>query len=86
MDWGGSPAVRALRQAQAVAAYARRTGCGIDEAADALADPDHAAAARAHGPGETGPGGAGPGRASPGGAGPGAPGPGRSPDGPRPAW
>jgi monoamine oxidase len=40
MDWGGSPAVRALRQAQAVAAYARRTGCGIDEAADALADLD----------------------------------------------
>src|SRR5689334_12195258 len=38
MDWGGSPAVRALRQAQAVAAYARRTGCGIDEAAGALAD------------------------------------------------
>jgi hypothetical protein len=38
MDWGGSAAVRALRQAQAVPAYARRTGCGIDEAADALAD------------------------------------------------
>ena len=82
MDWGGSPAVRALRQAQAVAAYARRTGCGIDEAADALADPHHAGS----GPGATGPGGAGPGRASPGGAGPGASGPGRSPDGPRPTW
>jgi len=39
MDLGGSPAVRALRQAQAVSAYARRTGCGIDEAADALANP-----------------------------------------------
>src|SRR5438034_4756195 len=42
MDWGGSPAVRALRQAQAVSAYARRTGCGIDEAAGALANQDHA--------------------------------------------
>src|SRR5215470_12264652 len=40
MDWGGSPAVRALRRAQAVSAYARRTGCGIDEAAGALANPD----------------------------------------------
>ena len=40
MDWGRSPAVRALRQAQAVSAYARRTGCGIDEAADVLANPD----------------------------------------------
>src|SRR6266705_7228422 len=39
MDWGGSPAVRALRQAQAVAAYARRTGCGTGEAAEALAEP-----------------------------------------------
>jgi hypothetical protein len=38
MDRGGSAAVRALREAQAVAAYARRTGCGVDEAADALAD------------------------------------------------
>ena len=38
MDWGGSAAVRALRQAQAVSAYARRTDCGIDEAAHALAD------------------------------------------------
>jgi len=45
MDWGGSPAVRALRQAQAASAYARRTGCGIDEAAGALADPGHAAPA-----------------------------------------
>jgi monoamine oxidase len=59
MDWGGSPAVRALRQAQAVAAYARRTGCGIDEAADALADPDRAEPAQARpaqagqGPGDT---------------------------------
>ena len=43
MDWGGSPAVRALRQAQAVAAYARRTGCGIDEAAGTLANLDRAA-------------------------------------------
>jgi len=42
MDWGGSPAVRALRHAQAVSAYARRTGCGIDEAAGALANQDHA--------------------------------------------
>ena len=40
MDWGRSPAVRALRQAQAVSAYAHRTGCGIDEAADVLANPD----------------------------------------------
>src|SRR6266700_7850139 len=47
MDWGGSPAVRALRQAQAVAAYARRTGCGIDEAADALTDQDRAEPGRA---------------------------------------
>ena len=47
MDWGGSPAVRALRQAQAVAAYARRTGCGIDEAADALTDQDRAEQDRA---------------------------------------
>ena len=39
MDWGGSPAMRALRQAQAAAAYARRTGCGIEEAAAALAEP-----------------------------------------------
>ena len=42
MDWGGSPAVRALRRAQAVSAYARRTGCGIDEAAGALANSGHA--------------------------------------------
>jgi monoamine oxidase len=47
MDWGGSSAVRALRQAQAVAAYARRTGCGIDEAAGALTDQDRAAQDRA---------------------------------------
>jgi monoamine oxidase len=46
MDWGGSPAVRALRQAQAVSAYARRTGCGIDEAAGAFANPDRAGPAR----------------------------------------
>ena len=32
-----SPAARALREAQSVAAYARRTGCDIDEAAGALA-------------------------------------------------
>jgi monoamine oxidase len=38
MDWSSSPAVRALRQAQAVAAYACRTGCGIDEAAATLAE------------------------------------------------
>jgi monoamine oxidase len=47
MDWGASPAVRALRQAQAAAAYARRTGCGIDEAADALAGPAQAGPAQA---------------------------------------
>ena len=89
MDWGGSPAVRALRQAQAVAAYARRTGCGIDEAADALADPDHAGPAQARsaqagpaqaGLAQTGPGQAGPGQRS-------ETGPGRScPGGPRPPW
>jgi len=39
MVWGSSPARRALRQAQQAAAYARRTGCGIDEAAEALAEP-----------------------------------------------
>ena len=55
MDWGGSAAMRALRQAQAVSAYARRTGCGIDEAAGALADPDHAGPAP-DGPGRTGSG------------------------------
>ncbi len=38
MDQGSSPAVRALRQAQQAAAYARRTGCGIDEATAALAE------------------------------------------------
>src|SRR6516165_8480070 len=38
MDWTASPALRALRQAQAVAACARRTGCGPDEAADVLAE------------------------------------------------
>ena len=32
-----SPAARALREAQSAAAYARRTGCDIDEAAGALA-------------------------------------------------
>ena len=32
-----SPAARALREAQSVAAYARRTGCDVDEAAGALA-------------------------------------------------
>ena len=53
MDWSGSPAVRALRQAQAVAAYARRTGCGIDEAADALASLDRAEQATAIGRGAT---------------------------------
>jgi hypothetical protein len=31
MDWAGSAAVRALQQAQAVSAYARRTGCGTVE-------------------------------------------------------
>ena len=34
--------MRALRHAQAVSAYARRTGCGIDEAAGTLANQDHA--------------------------------------------
>ena len=38
MDWTASPARRALRQARAVAAWARRTGCGPDEAADMLAE------------------------------------------------
>src|SRR5215472_13295531 len=38
MDWGASPAVRALRQAGAVAAVARRVGCGPGEAADMLAE------------------------------------------------
>ena len=38
MNWTASPARRALRQARAVAAYARRTGCGPDEAADLLAE------------------------------------------------
>lgn len=38
MDQGSSPAVRALRRAQRAAAYARRTGCGIDEATAALAE------------------------------------------------
>jgi len=38
MDWNRSPAVRALRQAQAVAATARRAGCGPDEAAGILAE------------------------------------------------
>jgi monoamine oxidase len=38
VDWGASPALRALREARAVAAYARRTGCGVDEAADVLAE------------------------------------------------
>ena len=38
MDWGASPAARALRQARAVAACARRTGCGADEAAGILAE------------------------------------------------
>jgi hypothetical protein len=42
MDWAGSAAVAALRQAQAVSAYARRTGCGIDEAAGALANSGRA--------------------------------------------
>ena len=32
-----SPATPALREAQSVAAYARRTGCDLDEAAGALA-------------------------------------------------
>jgi monoamine oxidase len=45
MDWTASPAMRALRQARAVAACARHTGCGPDEAADMLAE--HAAAAAA---------------------------------------
>src|SRR5215469_13549827 len=38
MDRGASPAIRALRQAGAVAAVARRVGCGPDEAADMLAE------------------------------------------------
>ena len=42
MDWGASPAIRALRQAEAVAAVARRIGCGPDEAAGMVAE--HAAA------------------------------------------
>ena len=44
MDCSSSPAARALRRAQAVAAYARRTGCGTDEAADAFAVPEAAVA------------------------------------------
>jgi monoamine oxidase len=38
MDWSFSPAVRALREARAVAAHALRTGCGIDQAAATLAE------------------------------------------------
>ena len=30
--WGASGACAALRRAQAASAYARRSGCGIDEA------------------------------------------------------
>jgi monoamine oxidase len=36
LDSGSSSALRALRQAQAVARYSRRTGCDIDEAAGAV--------------------------------------------------
>src|ERR1700722_20223308 len=35
-----SPAARALREAQSVAAYARRTGCDVNEAAGAVAAGD----------------------------------------------
>src|SRR5260370_38287206 len=35
-----SPAARALRRAQAAAAFARRTGCDISEAAGVLAERD----------------------------------------------
>jgi monoamine oxidase len=38
VNWGASTAARALRQAQAVAACARRVGCGADEAAGMLAE------------------------------------------------
>ena len=36
MTAGRSPAARAFARAQAVAAYARRTGCDIDEAGEVL--------------------------------------------------
>jgi monoamine oxidase len=36
--WGESGAARAIRRAKAVSAYARRTGCGVDEAGDAVED------------------------------------------------
>ena len=37
--WGSSGATAAIRRAQAVARLARQTGCGVDEAADRLAQP-----------------------------------------------
>ena len=37
MGPGSSPAMQALRRAQAAARYARRTGCGIDEASGVVA-------------------------------------------------
>jgi hypothetical protein len=61
MGPGSSPAMRALRRAQAAARYARRTGCDIGEATSVLAE--HAA-----GPARGGqPGGARPAMGCPGG-------------------
>ena len=37
--WGSSGAAAAIRRAQAVSRLAQRTGCGVDEAADRLAQP-----------------------------------------------
>jgi len=37
--WGSSGAAAAIGQAQAVSRLARRTGCGVDEAAELLAQP-----------------------------------------------
>src|ERR1700722_17463966 len=36
--WGESGAARAIRRAKAVSAYARRTGCGVDEAGEVVED------------------------------------------------
>jgi monoamine oxidase len=37
--WGESGAARAIRRAKTVSTYARRTGCGVDEASDVVEDP-----------------------------------------------
>jgi monoamine oxidase len=51
MGLGSSPALRALRRAQAAAACARQTGCDIGEAADMLARREASSAAGGNGPG-----------------------------------